>query len=335
MALVHMVLLGAGTVGMLMSLVGLWLPMHTVAFFTAHVIRVFVMQTYLRVIVVDKESSDFDAAMGQMDRESWKDKMDGEVSIQDVAHRFCARGVQTVFPDLCAGLTNAHYLGLAVLFIFSFNLAAEALAFAQYYDYVANRPKKDRRTGAFVLLISGGTLCMVALVTYGFGVLMYIDNMQPMGFAVLAFSPAQGTGISSGFIFLCFGALLQVGVAMGIKLTPLDGEEFEAQRREIELQQSAAGFPGHPPGYHPGGGMPSGAPKQWQQSPGQGFAQQPAAVQHQWQHQPPAAPQYQWQQGPGPGYAQQPAAVPLWQGGPQQPVVEITWQTTPGMGPHF
>lgn len=301
MALVHTILGFTGVMQMLLSIAGLWLPMHCVSFFTAMgVVRVFRMQTFVRTVVVEERSSDVHVAMSALAPKYWNKRLTGEHSIQEVAHRFCAPGIQTVFPGICAGLDNANYLGLVIALAYSVSLTFEAIALFQFYDYVTRKPSRSRRKGAFWLILVGAMICLLALAIYGMGVLMYLDNMQPVGMFAWTFAPSGGTGISAGFILLCAAAVLQMITAFGINSSRHDDEEFEEEKRDImalqrhiELQQ--------------------GLPTSVTQPAGPGLPAEAALR----------------QQGPGAPYAHQPAAAPLWQ---QGPVPQVAWQhPVPGL----
>lgn len=295
---------------MVVSAVGLCLPMHSVSFFTMMVGRVFRMQTSVLHVKVQEKSNDVFNAMNKLNNKAWKSPLEGQRSIQEVAHRFCAQGIHTIFPDLCVGLSNAYLLGMLLLVVFLINMVVEVIAYGQFYAYLVDKPKKSRRRGAFTLLVAGTLPCTSMLLLYALGVLMYLDHMQPVGIVSFTFHPNKGSGVSEGYFLLWLATLMQMGIAVGVNRSRTDHEDIEEQRQDIiEMQRDL--FSAANPGLGPGvptvaaasswGAHPFAAPlaTSWQQQQQQKFVrfQQPAAISMQ-----PVAPTMQagWAPTPAP-----------------------------------
>jgi len=307
----------SGFVGcsMFMLVLGLFMPQHTLSFFTLYGVRVARMWTYMGSVQMESSSNDFCRALRQVVSEenlNWCDGLDAMTDIQDVQHRFCSPVFERVWPSFCQGLSSAYAFGMGMILVVVLNLGLQGIAIFLLVDY-GNRKANPRYRKASMLALAVG-LCMVVMMLtyYGFQVLTNLSSVQSASGVSSVFSAvlsvSKGTGVSAGYLMLWTGALFQF-VALCLysqaKTTSQEhfyqeGKALREHKEELEAAGYGAAAPGKKemsqaaPGHAQGFGQQMGFAGQPMGMPGQpqGFAAQPAGFVMQQQQQ-----QQQQQQG--------------------------------------
>lgn len=277
---------------MVMLILGLSLPQHTLSFFTLYGVRVARMWTYMGSVQTDSGSNDFCRALRQIVAEenlNWCESLDGMTDIQDVQHRFCSPVFERVWPSFCIGLSGAYAYGMGMILVIVLNLGLQVIAMYLLFDY-GNRKANPKYRKASMLALAAGLLMVVMMLTfYGFQVLTNLSSVQSSSGVSSVFaavlSVSKGTGVSSGYLMLWTGALFQfVALCLYSQAKTSSQEHFYQEGkalREHKEELEAAGYGAAAagpmamapaaPGQAQGFGQPMGMPGH-----PQGFAAQPA-----------------------------------------------------------
>jgi len=267
-----------GLVDIVVSVIGLCLPLHKVSFFTLGMFKVFDMQTYVLNIVVGKDTNDFCFALKKLtcswDKQKCEDEdfckgLSGEHDIQDMAQRFCTPVMKMVFPNTCDALNHANVVGMALIACLAISIVLAVVVIYLLYDYQFRSPKARTRKIAVALLSVGFFFHIVGIAVYGGLVLLKLDDMAPRGSGLtkVALTPNDGIGPSIGYalLVLCAGVqVIMLIMTQFMKVSQeLDEEECIAAKQDklAAAQYGATAYEEQPAsgGYDNNMGYGSGA----------------------------------------------------------------------------
>lgn len=269
--------MGLSVVSILISLICLFLPWHTMRFTTGGIFQLFQMTTYtLRVdMLVDKSSN---VACSLFAR--WKFSictMTGTRPIQEVAQQWCSKLMQQAFPEACEGLANAANLGLAVVVAGAINYLLQIVACGLAYQYANGSPKKKYRTIAQMLYAIGAGIMVIVQLCYLFLVLVHLDSIDMKilsSLPIALIETSKGTGTAMGYSLTWLSILVQVVIVVLYQFAKSGDEERFSEAREhdrfaqeVEMYNQASGALTSGPSSSSGFGMSPGAP------PGPGYGQ--------------------------------------------------------------
>lgn len=237
------ILMFLGSISSICQIVGLYLPLHTVSWFTLHLVRIFRMKTYALSVGLQHDSNDFCKLIEQV-KPGFCDGIYDDHDLQEVAQRFCAPVLADLFPSACIGLTRAFLSGLALVIVSAINISAVAISCYLFFSYI-NGSRKAQQRGLAQGLLAGSTgLFACALLIYAVMVLVQLDQMQPVGGQLVGIllSANRGSGVSSGFFVLALACLVQI-VMLAISGNTVAGDEITEEmlddikmRKEVDAE---------------------------------------------------------------------------------------------------
>lgn len=196
-------------------LLGLWVPQHTISFFSLYGVRVARMWTYIASVKFETSGNDFCAVLQKMSKGktlSWCDNLDTMTDLQEFQQRMCSPVFAAIWPSFCDGLQWAYAIGALLTIAVLTNLIMQVASMYLLMDYGRRKANPAYRKAALILLASGLVFMMIVLALYAFLALVSMSDIQSSKGQVFSMllSASQGTGFSHGYVLLWLGVLFQL-----------------------------------------------------------------------------------------------------------------------------
>lgn len=227
--------MGLGGLAGLFYLCGIFLPMHQVSMFGAGVAKLGKLEIWAAWCRLDHRNNDFCNVLRRLDPkggpETCKFITDGH-SLGDLQQRFCTDTMKNALSNGCQGMKNAYAVGIAIILLSLVNFVMMGIATYMLYHYMYNNPKKQFREVSMILVAVGGSLVLLAVLSYYPLVAMNLDTMQAkMGGNLILQVPKEAIGTQWGYWMMLLGLFTQIVQVVLYKFTKISDE-----RRLVEMK---------------------------------------------------------------------------------------------------
>jgi len=227
----------SGLVSMVLYLTGIFLPQHSVSIYTLLLARLLRIQSYLLWAEVPDDTRTFCKIMQATIHAPVPlcKSMEGQHMWTDLQEKVCAPLFQRFWPRLCDITSDAYAFGMILALILAVHIVVQLVSTALILKNCSIKGDKQMRKLGILLLSAGCAAVFGGILAYYVAVLSELDTLIPMVNSInpisLVLSSSKGIGLSTGFICLIVGLLLNmVQIFLALQWRP---ESDDAQYAEL------------------------------------------------------------------------------------------------------